>query len=179
MSMQSQDIQLFKHRRFYDSRGWLANVNQFDFVSSLKTDFCHSFISYSAQNTVRGFHFQIEPLAQQKIVHVLDGVVLDVAFDLSHKCDRPDKFISVLGEQQEYDTIFLSEKMAHGFAVLSEHGATLMYLNSAPYSGTLAKSINPLDPSIECDWRLSEDELIISDRDRSGMSWTDYSKRFL
>lgn len=174
--MINQDIQFIKHRRLYDSRGWLENVNATDFFAWPETNFSHSFISYSVKNTLRGFHFQTEPLAQKKIVHVLDGLILDVSFCLRDRRKSPEKFTAVLGDGHEHDTVFLSDKMAHGFLVLSDRGATLLYLNSAEYSPEAAMSINPLDSSIGCQWGVSRDQLIISDRDLSGMTWSKYMR---
>lgn len=167
----------FRHIRFEDERGWLTNINQRDFVADTCKKFVHSFISFSTMNTLRGFHFQSSPQAQEKIIHVIDGEILDVAFCLDQEGSTPKCVSAKLGASYEFDSVWLASNMAHGFLVLSR-SATLLYLNSAPYDSNNAHVIYPRDPSINFDWGLNEQKPIMSRRDNEGMSWHEYKERF-
>jgi dTDP-4-dehydrorhamnose 3,5-epimerase len=165
--------QFLKHRRFDDERGWLSNINAADFVAENPDRFVHRFVVHSVKNTLRGFHFQEHPKAQEKIVYVLQGNILDVSFCLSDHAASPKLYASVLGDGENYDTAYISSNMAHAYLVMSET-ATLLYLNSAPYDAELARVIDPLDKSIQFDWGVPREELVISMRDRQGISLANY-----
>lgn len=167
------NVVFFKHKKFLDGRGWLANINPRDFIDKHAEPFVHSFISYSLKNTLRGFHFQEPPYEQAKIVHVIAGSILDVSFSLDSEENRPICVASVLGDGTEFDTVFLGARMAHAFLVLSD-SATLLYLNSSEYCEKYAKSINPIDPDIGFDWGVARESLILSERDAQAISWSDY-----
>lgn len=171
--MAENHTQFLKHGRFDDERGWLSNINASDFVVENPDRFVHSFVVHSVKNTLRGFHFQEHPKIQEKIVYVLQGTILDVSFCLSDSDVRPKLHSSVLGTEHEYDTAIIASQMAHAYLVLSET-ATLLYLNSAPYDAGLAKVINPLDTSIQFDWGIPHEKLMVSMRDRQGMSLVTY-----
>lgn len=164
--------QFFRHKRALDERGWLANVNPKDFGFP-HVRFCHSFISMSDKNVLRGFHFQVFPDTQAKIVHVLDGEILDVSFSWVNVKARPSFNAELLGPQCTSDTVFLPETMAHAFLVTSK-SATLLYLNTSSYVPRHAKVINPLRASSGFDWGLPESSLILSSRDSNAPSLTDY-----
>ena len=167
--MKPQPAHFFRAKRFYDSRGWVGNINPSDFVESEPERFVHSFIALSQQHTLRGFHFQNEPATQEKVVHVIQGQILDVSFRLDDTANPPYTFNAYLGDDFECDTALLASNLAHAYFVLSET-AILLYMNSAPYDANSAQVINPLDEDIGFDWGVPTDRLIISDRDRAGMS---------
>lgn len=167
--MKPQPAHFFRAKRFYDSRGWVGNINPSDFVESEPERFVHNFIALSQRHTLRGFHFQNEPVAQEKIVHVIQGQILDVSFRLDDTADPPCMFHAHLGDGFECDTALLASNLAHAYFVLSET-AILLYMNTAPYDASFAQVINPLDEDIGFDWGVPTDRLIISDRDRAGMS---------
>lgn len=168
--MDSVPVIFFKHQRFNDSRGWLSNINASDFVSENPERFVHGFIVHSVKNTLRGFHFQKPPQDQEKIVHVLKGEILDVSFCLDDTTSKPELYSCVLGDNCDHDTAHITPNMAHAYFVLSD-SATLLYLNTAPYDPVLAQVIHPLDPEIQCDWGVTADQLVISGRDKNGMSF--------
>lgn len=171
--MAKKFVSFFKHQRFKDERGWLSNINPSSFVSDNPERFVHGFVVHSVKNTLRGFHFQKPPKVQEKIVHVLHGEILDVSFCLDDTAARPQLYSCILGDNCEKDSAHINANMAHGYLVLSD-SATLLYLNTAPYDHRLAKVIHPLDPEIQGDWGIPYEKLVISERDKSGMSLAAY-----
>ena len=169
-------VVFFKARRFVDSRGWILNANASDFTELETESYIHSFIAHSKRHTLRGFHFQDQPAAQAKIIHVINGEIIDVSFRLSDPKTPPTLFKARLGDGCSCDTAILSDEMAHAYFVLSET-ATLLYLNSKPYLPQFAQSLDPLDPNLGCDWGIPLDALVISERDRAGLSLINYRKR--
>ena len=70
---------------FGDHRGWFMEMwsekNMEDI--GLKVHFVQDNKSFTARKgTLRGIHYQQNPMAQAKLVHVVRGVVVDVAVDI-------------------------------------------------------------------------------------------------
>ena len=82
------DILLIEPRIFKDSRGYFFesyNDEKFQNATGLKINWLQDNESKSTYGVLRGLHFQKPPMAQAKLVRVLQGKVLDVAVDV-----RPD-----------------------------------------------------------------------------------------
>ena len=72
-------------RRFGDHRGWFSEVfKRSDLADAgVRIDWMQDNQSFSAPaGTVRGLHFQVPPVAQDKLVRVLRGAIFDVAVDI-------------------------------------------------------------------------------------------------
>src|SRR6478672_4925813 len=71
--------------RYPDDRGWFGESfhQQRLLDQGIDTSFVQDNQSFSRRaGTLRGFHFQLPPAAQSKLVYVLQGRILDVAVDL-------------------------------------------------------------------------------------------------
>lgn len=63
---------------------------------------------------------------------------------------------------------FLLYHLRLKFQVLSEKGAHVTYKCTTTYNAQVEFGVNPFDPELAIDWRISDPcKLIISDRDRS------------
>ncbi|MEL0280813.1 MAG: dTDP-4-dehydrorhamnose 3,5-epimerase family protein, partial [Gammaproteobacteria bacterium] len=62
--------------------------------------------SYSKQGTLRGIHFQTNPMQQAKLVHVIEGEIFDIAVDLRREspsyCKWVGKYLSSENHRQLY-----------------------------------------------------------------------------
>ena len=70
---------------FGDHRGWFMETWSKKKLEELgiDVDFVQDNQSFTAKKgTLRGLHFQMNPMAQAKLVRVVAGAVLDVAVDL-------------------------------------------------------------------------------------------------
>src|SRR6266568_8141838 len=79
------DVLLVKTSKLGDHRGFFSETyNKKAFAEQgIHLEFVQDNHSFSAQaGTVRGLHFQSPPFAQDKLVRVIRGRVLDVAVDL-------------------------------------------------------------------------------------------------
>src|SRR5208282_3847852 len=78
-------VKLIHPKRFDDSRGFISEIYNRDALraAGIDCDFIQDNYSRSRfPGIVRGFHFQIPPLAQAKLVMVTRGKIFDVAVDL-------------------------------------------------------------------------------------------------
>lgn len=120
--------------------------------------------SVSAAGVLRGLHFAQLPPSQAKYVTCVKGAVFDVAVDIRVGSPTYGQWDSVLLDDVDRRSIYLSEGLAHGFLSLRDD-STVMYLCSTPYAPQREHTIAPTDPDIAIDWPLPLDQITFSDRD--------------
>jgi dTDP-4-dehydrorhamnose 3,5-epimerase len=102
-------------------------------------------------------------------VTCLKGSVFDVAVDIRTGSPTYGQWDSVLLDDVDRRSIYISEGLAHGFLALQDD-STIMYLCSAPYAPQREHTIAPGDPAIGIDWPLPHEQLLLSDRDADAPS---------
>lgn len=120
--------------------------------------------SQSTRGVLRGLHFQKPPFAQDKLVRVVRGEVLDVFVDIRKSSPTYGKWGSVLLTEQNKTQVLVPQGFAHGFVVLTEI-ADFEYKVSNIYSPEHEGGLVYNDPALGIDWRI--EEVIMNDRDKS------------
>ena len=118
--------------------------------------------SISAAGVLRGLHFAQLPPSQAKYVTCLRGAVFDVVVDIRVGSPTYGRWDSVLLDDVDRRSIYLSEGLAHGFLALQDD-STVMYLCSTPYSPQREHTIAATDPAIGIQWPVAD--IVLSDRD--------------
>lgn len=150
-----------------DSRGsffeWFTDAGFAD-MTGHRFDLRQANCSTSSAGVLRGLHFAQLPPSQAKYVTCVRGAVFDVAVDIRVGSPTFGQWESVLLDDVDRRTIYLSEGLAHGFLAL-EDNSTVMYLCSTPYAPDREHTIDPTDPEIGIAWPLPAAELLLSGRD--------------
>lgn len=120
--------------------------------------------SMSAAGVLRGLHFAQLPPSQAKYVTCVRGSVFDVVVDIRVGSPTFGKWDSVLLDDTDRRSIYLSEGLAHGFLALEDQ-TTVMYLCSSPYTPQREHTIAATDPEIGIEWPVPADRLNLSARD--------------
>jgi len=160
-------VMVFEPRVFEDPRGWFfESYNQKTFQhAGIDAVFVQDNQSFSGQRgIVRGLHYQNEPFAQAKLVRVLEGQVYDVAVDIRKGSPTFGKFTGMVLSAENKKQLFVPRGFAHGFSVLSDH-AVVLYKCDNFYSREQEGGILYNDPAIGIDWKISEGEVLLSDKD--------------
>ncbi|MCC9181017.1 dTDP-4-dehydrorhamnose 3,5-epimerase [Mycolicibacterium mageritense] len=151
-------------RQHADSRGlffeWFTEA-AFEAFTGHEFDLRQANCSVSAAGVLRGLHFAQLPPSQAKYVTCVRGSVFDVVVDIRVGSPTFGQWDSVLLDDRERRTIYLSEGLGHAFLALEDH-STVMYLCSAGYDPEREHTIRVTDLGI--DWPDTH-ELILSDRD--------------
>jgi dTDP-4-dehydrorhamnose 3,5-epimerase len=152
-------------RAFTDDRGFFIerfNASAFH-AAGVPTSFCQDNHSRSRPGVVRGLHYQTAP-AQGKLVGVIRGRIWDVVVDI-----RPDSptfgthfDVELNGENGRL--IWIPPGLAHGFCVLGEEPADVLYKVDQPYSKSSEGGIRWNDPELKINWPVEHP--LVSDRDR-------------
>jgi len=119
--------------------------------------------SRSLRGVIRGLHYQIGSSAQQKLVTVLYGEVLDVAVDLRRGSPSFGNHISVHLSSREPRMVWIPEGFAHGFSVLSEE-AGVAYKCTTYYDPVNERGVRWNDPDLKIDWCVERP--LLSEKDR-------------
>jgi dTDP-4-dehydrorhamnose 3,5-epimerase len=149
-----------------DARGlffeWLTDRGFTSFAGH-RLDVRQANCSVSAAGVLRGLHFAQLPPSQAKYVTCLAGSVFDVVVDIRVGSPTFGHWDSVLLDDRDHRSVYLSEGLAHGFVALQDN-STVMYLCSAEYNPQREHTIAATDPALAIDWP-TEHNLVLSDRD--------------
>ena len=130
----------------------------------LSFDFVQDNESFTAEKgTIRGIHFQIDPMAQAKIVRVSQGAVLDVAVDLRKGSPFYKKWVAVELSAENHRQLLLPRGFGHGFVSLTNDVLFLYKVDNA-YSPECDRSIRFDDPEIGVDWGITDPILSVKDQ---------------
>nr|WP_314444322.1 dTDP-4-dehydrorhamnose 3,5-epimerase [uncultured Sphingomonas sp.] len=155
-------------RRIGDDRGFFSEVwSERTFrEAGLELSFVQDNHSRSARGVLRGLHYQLEPVAQAKLVRVSRGSVFDVAVDIRRSSPSFGQWTAVTLSADSWNQLLVPAGFAHGFLAL-EDGSEVQYKVTAPYSADHDRGIRPDDPAIGIDWPLPRDQWLLSAKDQN------------
>ena len=116
--------------------------------------------------TLRGLHFQSPPFAQDKLIRVLRGSVLDVAVDVRKNSKTFGKHAVVKLSASEFNQILVPKGFAHGFLTLEEN-TEIFYKVTNYYSKEHDLGIAWNDPTLKINWGVTAEEIKISEQDKN------------
>ncbi|MDO1502188.1 dTDP-4-dehydrorhamnose 3,5-epimerase [Winogradskyella maritima] len=151
----------------YDERGYFFesfNAKTFYKNTNAKVRFVQDNESFSSKGVLRGLHYQNGSYAQAKLVRVISGNVLDVAVDMRRNSPTYGHHVSVELSCTNKKQLFVPRGFAHGFIVLSDM-AIFSYKCDNYYNKASEGGIIYNDKSLAIDWKLSEDQILISEKD--------------
>lgn len=152
---------------FKDNRGYFfESFNHQKFAAQIghEVHFVQDNQSSSTKGVLRGLHFQKGEAAQAKLVRVLQGAVLDVAVDLRKASPTFGQHFAIELTEDSHTQLFIPRGFAHGFVVLSER-AVFFYKCDNLYNKQAEGGLMFNDPALGINWRLPENELILSEKD--------------
>lgn len=169
-----EGLVVIEPRVFGDSRGYFfESFSQREFEKEVgQVRFVQDNESKSSYGVVRGLHFQKPPHTQSKLVRVVKGRVLDVAVDLRRDSKTYGQYFSVELTEDNHFQLFIPKGFAHGFAVLSEE-AVFQYKCDEFYAPESEGAIAWDDPDIGVDWKIPEDKVILSEKDKKHPAFKD------
>jgi dTDP-4-dehydrorhamnose 3,5-epimerase len=157
-----------------DSRGhffeWLTDKG-FSSFAGHRLDVRQANCSVSSAGVLRGLHYAQVPPSQAKYVTCVRGSVFDVVVDIREGSPTFGQWDSVLLDDTDHRTIYISEGLGHGFLALQDN-STVMYLCSAEYNPQREHTICATDPALAIDWPLVDGAAPnLSDRDAAAPSF--------
>ncbi len=168
-------VLIIEPRIFQDSRGYFfESFNLREFEEKVGgIDFVQDNESKSCYGVLRGLHFQRDGHSQAKLVRVVKGKVLDVAVDLRRGSATYGRHVAVELSEDNHRQFFIPRGFAHGFSVLSDE-VIFQYKCDNYYCPSSEGAIAWNDPDLGIDWRIPEDKVILSEKDRNHPFLRDY-----
>jgi len=162
------DVLVLKPAKFGDERGFFSETyNRQRFAEAgIDLDFVQDNHARSAQaGTVRGLHFQTPPFAQDKLLRVVKGAVLDVAVDVRHGSPTYGKHVAVELSEGAWNQILVPVGFAHGYCTLTSD-TEVIYKVTNYYAPKNDAGMLWNDPELGIEWPVRPEDAILSDKDR-------------
>jgi dTDP-4-dehydrorhamnose 3,5-epimerase len=161
-------VKILTPKKHGDHRGFFSEIYSRKIMRELEIDidFVQDNQSLSAEKgVVRGLHYQLPPMAQDKLVRVVRGAILDVAVDIRRGSATFGKHVSAVISAENWRQILIPIGFAHGFVTL-EPNTEVIYKVSNYYSPTHERGIAWDDPKLGIDWGVDPATAVLSEKDR-------------
>lgn len=162
------DVKLIIPAKFGDERGFFSETyNQRNFnEAGIEATFIQDNHSLSRDiGVLRGLHYQKPPFAQDKLVRVLKGRILDVAVDLRKNSPTFGQHVTAELSADNWTQIFVPIGFAHGFVTL-EPNTEVIYKVSNSYSPEHEDGIIWNDETFAINWPVDLEKVQLSNKDK-------------
>ena len=179
-TLEIAEVKVLTPRRFADDRGWFSETYNHKAIAAagIDLDWVQDNHSYSAAaGTVRGLHYQAPPFAQDKLVRVLRGAIMDVAVDARRGSPTYGRWVRARLDAETGSQIFVPAGFLHGFITL-EPDTEVAYKVTNFYSRECDGSVLFNDPDLGIDWGGAADNAVLSEKDRAATRWADFDTPF-
>lgn len=172
-------IEIEPHK-YPDSRGLYKKYyeKQIFAQNGITCTFTESSDIFSKKGALRGLHYQTVD-SQSKLLHVISGVLFDVAVDLREDSETFGKYHIELLRAEEDKVLFIPEGFAHGFIALTDN-TIFSYQCSGKYVPEACGGIRWDDPELAIPWPLDEwgiKEVIVTDKDKNWPTLKEYIEK--
>ncbi|CAN5794149.1 dTDP-4-dehydrorhamnose 3,5-epimerase [soil metagenome] len=120
----------------------------------------------AAAGTLRGLHYQAPPFAQDKLLRVVRGAILDVALDIRRGSPSFGDHAAVKLSAANWRQLLVPVGFAHGYLTL-EPDTEVIYKVSADYAPDHDRGILWCDPALGIDWGIDAQAARLSGKDRA------------
>jgi dTDP-4-dehydrorhamnose 3,5-epimerase len=162
-------VRILVARRLGDERGFFAetwNRERFH-EAGIDVEWVQENHAQSAvTGTVRGFHYQVAPAAQAKLIRVVRGTALDVAVDLRRGSPTFGQHVAVELSAANFRQLLIPVGFAHGYCTL-EPDTEILYKVDHVYTPDTERGIRWNDPALRIDWPVKPADAVLSEKDRA------------
>lgn len=122
------------------------------------------------KGTIRGFHYQITPKAEDKILQALSGAFYDIVVDLRPDSSTYRKWQGFEISAEKKNVLVVPKGCAHGIQTLTDN-CEMQYFVTEFYSSEHERGIRWNDPQFNFVWPLGK-PTVISEKDSK---WPDFA----
>lgn len=159
-----KDFLVIKKSKFRDKRGIFYRDFCKNELSKIKFDIKQINISFNnKKHTLRGFHYQIKPNEEKKIITCISGSILNISIDLRRKSKTYLKNYKIILSDKNQNSIHVPAGFANAYLTLEDKTKVLYYMSNF-YKPLKAKCIRYDDKFFSIKWPYRPK--IISKKDR-------------
>lgn len=166
-SLEIPDIKIFRSDPKSDSRGTVAPTYSQPFFDSLGLNFnlVHENHCWSAKaGTMRGFHYQLPPFGQAKLIRVTKGRLLDVNVDLRRSSPTFGRHTAVELSLDGWSQTLVPTGFAHCYVTLEDDTEVVFKLGCG-FAPAAARGLAWNDPDLAVLWPVKQESVIVLERD--------------
>mgnify|MGYP000008104425 CR=1 FL=1 len=172
-----EGLMLIKPHMYPDERGLYKKYYEKNiFVENgITCEFTESSDLYSKKGALRGLHYQTVD-SQAKLIHVISGVLFDVALDLRENSPTFGQYHTELLKAEDQFVTYIPEGFAHGFISLTDD-TIFSYQCSGKYVPSACGGIRWNDPELNIPWPLKEygvEHIIATEKDKNWPTLAEY-----
>jgi len=153
------EVLILEPEVFGDERGWfMETFNERTFHEALRDKgwpvparFVQDNHSCSKKGVLRGLHYQLPPVAQGKLVRVVQGAAFDVSVDVRRTSPTYGRWVGVELSAVNRRQVWIPEGFAHGFFALADD-TQFIYKTTDFYAKQLERVIRWDDPTVGIEW---------------------------
>lgn len=174
-----EDLLIIHPHMYLDERGMYKKYYEESIYkqNGIECMFSEASDLYSIKGALRGLHYQTKD-SQAKLIHVVSGVLYDVAIDLRHDSATFGQYHAELLKAEENKVIYIPEGFAHGFIAL-EDNTIFSYMCSGRYRPEYCGGIRWDDPELGIPWPISEygiKTVIATEKDKNWPTFQEYKE---
>ncbi len=158
-------VYILEPQVFGDARGWFMeswSKRKLE-EAGIHVEFLQDNHSFSAvKGTLRGLHYQLNPMAQAKLLRCSKGSILDVAVDIRKGSPQYAQWTAVELSAENKKQLFIPRGFAHGFLTLTDD-VEVQYKADNYYAPECDGNIRWNDPDIGIEWPF--EPVILSEKD--------------
>lgn len=167
-------------RVFHDARGSFSESWSRPRMEAhgFRLDFVQDNQSVSGPvGTARGLHYQAPPHAQDKLVRVAHGAILDVAVDVRVGSATYGRWVGVDLSAANGRQLLVPKGFLHGF-VTRAPDTVVVYKTTDVYAPDCDGAVHFADPDLAIDWGIDPAAAVLSDKDARAPRLADWSSPF-
>ena len=161
------EVLLIEPVRRGDNRGWFSEVYRKSALAEAGFDreFIQENHALSFQKGVtRALHFQIPPMAQDKLVRAVRGAIVDVAVEIRQGSPTFGRHVAVELNAETGAQLLVPRGFAHGYQTLTED-CEVIYKVTSYYAPETERGLVWNDPDLAIAWPFGADETTVHPRD--------------
>lgn len=166
------EILIFTPTKFNDDRGYFFESYNKIISDNLGVEFVQENHSVSKKNVLRGLHYQFDK-PQGKLCRCIRGTVIDYFVDIRKDSPTFGKYDSVILSDINHKLVWIPPGFAHGFFSINDD-THFLYKCTSHWNKDGEGSINPFDLDIDIYFPNSKSEIILSEKDLSAQSLSNY-----
>ena len=167
-----KDLLLIKNKSFKDKRGYFKELIRENVINK---KFPFLVMSFSKKNVIRGLHIQTTD-SQGKFITVLKGRIFDIAIDLRKNSKTFSKVFKCILSERNNKSIFIPPGFAHGFQALDNENY-IVYSCTKYRNKKSETTIKFNEKEFKIKW--PNKKFVISAKDRNGISFSEFKKKYL
>lgn len=174
-------VKILRPRRINDLQGHFQeswNERQFS-KAGLPSRFDHEtqcFVRMAGMR--RGLHYQAPPFAQERLVRVLTGEVLQVAVDARTGSPTYGEWTCAILNASNGRQMFIPDGCLHGFLTLAPE-TTLLSKTTEAHQTQAQGSVQAADSGLAIDWGMPEASILTDMRDHGAQPFAEWPSPFV